>query len=428
LIIDNKWEGAMGRFKYSVPDKTSVFASAVALMMLVSCGGGSSVNPSPEVPLPAVPTPPLPEPIASVKLEVFTGKTTVDFSQCRSDDGAVTAATYSQLQRATVYQDAMYLAESGEGCTNVTYDAPGFVPNNLRPAIRKVSGGVVQTAVRLNDYFTAMSHPTMVRYPSSVHRKPGSETLFVLGYAAASSEHGFVLDDSEAARYTAQGGWSYNVPGLFKFAEALAGYDDLVAGTAGQAPRLADGQGHNAGFYAPHDLEVDAAGQFYLIDQNRIRTIDANHNVATLESIALGITGTVKALDADRLGRIHALVQRGGPSYSWYRLADGRRVDFRIRDFVTTEPMTFETIAVVGDDLVLGVRAVSADKSTQLFRVAANGMVTGLSGATHPTTPQDFLDNLANYLLPQVQHIEYGLDGHLYIVLPQGVLRARGFK
>lgn len=398
----------------------TTLAALTALVLTAGCGGGSSTSP---LPSPGVPAPSAPE-----TLELFTGKATVDFAQCQSTDGAAATAKYSQLQRATVYEDAVYLAETGEVCANVMYDTPGFVPSKLRPAIRKVSDGAVQTAVRLNDHFTALSHPAMVRYPSGVQRKPGSEALFVLGYAAASSELGFTLVDSEATRYTAQGGWSYHVPGLFKFTETLAGYDDLVAGTVGQLPRLADGQGHSAGFYAPHDLEADATGRFYLIDQSRIRTIDATFNVATLDNAALGITGTVKALDADRQGRIHALVQRGGPEYSWHRLTDRRRVDFRVRDFVLTEPITFETFAVVGDELVLGVRATSNDKSTQLFRVTSNGTVTELTGTQYAAKPQDFLDNLGQYLLPQVQHIEYGQDGHLYIVLPQGVLRARDFK
>lgn len=396
-------------------NKKPALASAIALWMLVGCGGESSTGPSPEPPAP-------------LKLEVFTGQATVDSGQCRSADGPAATAAYSQLLRATAYTDAVYLAETGEGCANMAFDASGFVPSNLPPAIRKVSSGTVQTAVRLNAYFTALSRPAMVRYPSGVYRQPGSGELFVLGYAAASSERGFVLDDSEVTRYTAQGGWNIYPPGLFKFTQAQAGYDDLVAGTAGQPPRLLDGLGRNAGFYAPHDLEVDAAGRFYLIDQGHIRTIDADGNVVTLNTAALGIAGTVKALDADRQGRIHALVQRGGPNYSWHRLTDGARVDFRTRDFVLTEPMTFETFAVVGDDLVLGVRMVSADKSTLLYRVAANGTVTALTGARAPATPQDFLDKPAQYLLPQVQHIEYGADGHLYIVLPQGVLRARDFQ
>lgn len=413
--------------------ENKAFISAIVLLMATGCGGGGGglTSPPPEPPPPA--PSPAPEPPAAMKLEIFTGKATVDFDQCRSTDGTVATAAYSQLQRATASQDAVYLAETGEGCTNVAYEFSNFEPSNLPPSIRKVSGGVVQTAIRLNSYFTAMSHPAMVRYPSGIYRQPDSGELFVLSYVAASSEYGFTLNENEVARYTAKDGWTYYPPGLFKFTQeqTMAGYNDLVAGTVGRPPRLADGQGLGAGFYAPHDLEVDASGRFYLIDQGRIRTIDANKQVTTLDNTALGIKGTVQALDADRQGRIHALVKRGYQSYSWHRLADGTKVDFRTGIFVGTGFLTFETFAVVGDDLLLGVRDTGysfKEARTQLYRVSANGTVTKLTGEKTPTTPQDFLDNPVQYLLPNVQHIEYGPDGHLYIVLPQGVLRARNFK
>jgi len=49
----------------------------------------------------------------------------------------------------------------------------------------------------------------------------------------------------------------------------------------------------------------------------------------------------------------------------------------------------------------------------RLYRVSANGTVT-------PLTDENAVS--------QVQHVEYGVDGHLYVVLPQGVLIARDFK
>lgn len=388
-------------------DKRALLISVLSLAVLAAagCGGGSSSESS----LPPVDGP------ASLKLELFTGKATVDFAHCSSSNGAAAAAEYSHLLRATVYKDGVYLAETGEGCTNVAHAGPGsFIPVNLRPAIRKVSGGAVETAVRLNDYIAiGGSRPVMSRYPSGFHRPPGGGESFVLGYAAASSTRGFALDAAEAARYTAQGGWDVYVPGLFRYKSEHAGYDDLVAGTPGKPPARVDGQGQAAGLVAPHDLEVDASGAFYLIDEGRIRTIDAGYKVATLDSAALGIEGAVKALDADRQGRIHVLAQRAGPSYSWHRLADGSKVDFRVRDFVFTEVMTYESFTVVGNDLLLAVRDAGSDGGSRLYRVSGNGTVT-------PLTTEN--------LLPQVQHIEYGVDGHLYVVLPQGVLIARDFK
>lgn len=393
------------------------WVSAFALTtLLTACGGGDSS--------PAPPSPPVGP--STLKLEVFTGKVSVDFDHCESSNGTATAAQYSHLLRASVYQKAVYLAETGENCKNLTYSAPGFIPENLRPAIRKVSAGAVETAVRLNDYFAVgMSHPIMVRYPGGVHIRDGE--TFVLAYAAASSDRGFTLDVAEVARYTRDGGWDYFVPGLFQFTGKSASYNDLIAGRPGKPPALVDGQEHEAGFVAPHDFE-DAAGLFYLIDQGQIRTIDADNKVATLNLSTLGITGSVKALDTDLAGHVHVLAQKQGPSYTWHRLADGSKVDFRVRDFVQTETLTVETFTVVGNDLLLAVRDAQPGSLSRLYRVSDSGVVTELTGSSAPTASQDLLDNPSKYLLPSVQHLEYGVDGHLYIVLPQGVLRARDFK
>jgi hypothetical protein len=383
-------------------------------MLAMGCGGGESDAGN------AVPV---------LKLEVLAGRASVDFDNCQSADGVAASAQFSHLLRTSVYRDAVFLVETGESCRNVSYAWPGFVPNQLQPAIRKLSGGVVETAIELNSYLTmGGSNPIMVRYPSGYHRHASSQASFVLGYAATSSDMGFVLDAVEVSRYNAQGGWNYYVPGLFKYTQAYAGYDDLVAGTPDKAPVQLDGKGQAAGFVAPHDLEVDAEGRMYLIDDGRIRTVDGDFQVKTLDHTALGITGAVKALDADHQGGIHALVQLGDGRYAWHRLIDGSQTTFTIQQFVNIEPLKFETFTVVGNEIVLGVRQRVGDTDTSLYRVSANGTVKVLTGTAAPAKPEDFLDQPSQYLLPQVQHVEYGVDGHLYIVLPQGVLIARNYK
>lgn len=387
-------------------------ALLIALAVAVAGCGGSDADPV--------------SPLQPFKLELLSGSASADLDHCESIDGAAASARFSRLLRATAYEDAVYLTETGEGCANVDFLPPGFVPANLQPAIRKLSGGAVETALQLNDYATMMSHPVMVRYPSGFVRSGDGRGGVVLGYAAAVSDRGFTLDSAEVARYSEQGGWDYYVPGLFELADVRAGYDDLIAGAPGQPPARVDGRGRAAGFVAPHDLERDAAGVFYVIDDGRIRTIDADHRVSTLDHAALGITGTVKALDADARGNIHVLAQREGPSYAWHRLSDGSRLDFRTRESVTTEPLTAETFTVIGDEILLGVRNPAG--FTHLYRVASNGEVETLTGTEAAETPQDFLDRPSQFLLPAVQHIEYGADGHLYIVLPQGVLIARDYS
>ena len=372
----------------------------------VGCGGGSGSGSAPSEPVEPV----QPQP---VKLALLTGKTAVDFDHCRSVDGTTEAAQYSRLLRATVYKDAVYLVESGERCTNVTYEPPVFIPKGVQPAIRKLSDGKVETALHLHSYISMMSHPVMVRYPSGVHRAPGNGALMVSGYAAAFSDHDFRLDETEVARYSELGGWGYYTPGLFRFNARHADYEDLIAGRPGQPPERVDGSGQDAGFHAPHDLEVDASGTYYLIDQGLIRTVDAQATVRTLDSAALGITGSIRSLDADHKGQIHVLAQRGTASYTWHRLADGRKVEFSIPRPVMLESPAAVTFTVVGDALVFSERPMNGD-SAWLYRVSAAGETKPLAADAMP--------------LPQVQHLEYGVDGNLYVVLPQGVLVARDFQ
>lgn len=408
---------------------TFIASALLATLLATGCGGGSDAEPPVLPPDPVEPPPDPVEPPTGLSFEVLAGLPSVDFENCESSNGAAAEARFSHLLRISVYEDAAYLAETGEGCSNISYRWPGFEPENLHPNIRQISDGTVETAVSLHSYVTMMSHPTMVRYPSGVHRKPGSDETFVLGYVAAASEWGFALDQDEVARYTEQGGWSYYIPGLFRFTQPRASYTDLVAGVPNQSPAQVDGIGQAAGFVAPHDLEVDAAGLFYVIDDGHIRTIDADYEVRTLDHAALGITGTIKALDADHQGNIHVLAQRSVGRYTWHRLSNGSSVDFQIGSGMSFPgTRTRETFTVVGDAMVLGTgHASSGSGRTQLYRVSDTGQVTELTGRTAPGTPQDFLDQPAQYWLPQVQHIEYGVDGHLYVVLPQGVLIARDF-
>ncbi|MDO5625253.1 MAG: hypothetical protein Q4G71_11245 [Pseudomonadota bacterium] len=404
------------------PSLKQAAAALAAALALASCGGSGSDAPPPAEPDPGVPQ-------AAFRLQLLAGSTAVDFDHCESVDGEAGAARFSHLLRATVYADAVYLAETGEACRNVRYGSDDLVPENVRPAIRRLSGTAASTAQSFVNRVTFGGvHPVMVRYPSGFHRSADGQTSFVLGYAAARSERGFALDENEVARYTAQGGWHYYVPGFFRFAQDHASYDDLIAGRPGEPPAHADGPGQAAAFVAPHDLEVDAAGLFYLIDDGRIRTIDRDHVVTTLDHAALGITGTVKALDADHQGRIHVLTKHEG-NYTWHRLADGTRTVFQTRAVAFgIGIMTWDTFTVVGNDIVLGSRSLGGGVNSDLFRVTAAGQVTPLTGEAAPTDPAQFLQNPEQHQLPAVQHIEYGVDGHLYLVLPQGVLVARDYS
>ena len=404
-------------------------------LALSGCGGGGSDVAGPVQPPPSVEPPAVPQGLG--KLELLTGKVTADMNDCRNTYGPAAEAEYSRLMRVAVYDDGVYLAESGEGCPNT--GVPGsLLPLDVQQSqIRKLSGGVVSLHISMNTrpYFSSsFSTPEMVRFPSGFHRDALTGDFLVLSFAAASSDRNFLLDEQEMARYSAQGAWDYFRPGLFRFTIPSEGWSDasmgvLVAGTHAQPPAYLDGQGNEASFSAPHDLETDASGLFYLIDQGQIRTIDADYRVKTLDLAALGIEGRVLALDADLQGRIHVLTQRPGARFSWYRLADGSRVDYQVGSGAVFEPEILIPMifTVVGDDLIVGNRPAGGGP-TDLYRFFADGTWTKLSGDETPATPQDLLDDPTRYQFPQVQHLEYGPDGNLYIVLQQGVLVARNFK
>ena len=385
-----------------------------------------------------------------LKLELLAGTISSDFANCTQVDGDAATARFGNLLRAAIYSDGLYLADTGEGCNDKQYYAPPFLPNtHVGARIRKLTANQVETVLYLGSYITALSHPLMVKYPSGIYRKPDSGETFVLGYVAADGYRDFWLDASEVAEYTEQGGWDYYVPGLFRIKENYATYHNLVAGSANQAPVYVDGygfpngcpSGHRisgptpaadqpASFVTPHDLEVDSTGLMYLIDDGRIRTVDQDFNVKTLDPRAVGITERVTALDADHQGNIHVLTQGGIASFTWHQLSDGSRVDFSTLDrFVTTEPPGRATFTVAGNDIVLAVRDMAhSGRHTELFRVTPTGRVTRLNGKNFPASPQDVLDDPAKYLLPPVMHIQYGIDGHLYLVLQQGVLRVKDFS
>ncbi|THT95545.1 hypothetical protein E9531_17050 [Lampropedia puyangensis] len=391
---------------------------------ITACGGGNDAPIDPIEPNPTKPSP--------LKLELLTGASTVNLEQCEEPmNGPVETARFNRLMRATVYQDAIYLAETGEGCENTVYNQLWVRPGEIGASrILQLSNGTVETTLELGGAVTTMGRPTAVRFPSGFARSAGSPTGVVLSYSAANSDKDFTADMDWMQRYSEWNnqGWKMFPPGLFNFRGDLPGSHDLVAGRTGELPALIDGSGLEAGFVAPHDLEVDVQGLFYLIDDGRIRTIDNDYNVKTLDSVALGITAKIKALDADHQGRIHALTKQAQGQYTWHRLADGSSVNFTVPSPVEGDTLTAETFTIIDDAILISVRESTPYSSSRIFHVSAKGEVTAMTGTQTASTEQDFLDNSAQYLLPAIQHIEYGVDGHLYLVLPQGVLIDRDYS
>ena len=406
----------------------------LVLLMLatVGCGGDGGGSSSTEPP-PIDPPNFVIELPSGLGFDLLTGKISLDFDNCQSEGGATDEAQFSDLSRVTVYEDAVYLADTGATCTNVSrgpFGGIGSEPSHLQPKIRKLSEGTVKNVLALHSYRSFSGLPPscpMVGYPSGFYRKADTGEIFVLSYVTGNR-----WDSTTGAWDWSGSKWNWNnhVPGLFKFVPygnsglylSCDRVDYFVAGSLGEPPTHADGTGRAARFTTPSDLEVDAAGLFYLIDDRRIRTIDSSYTVKTLGHAALGITDmeTPRAIDSDHQGNIHVLTQFGNYGYTWHRLADGSRISFYTRpgDWGTTIP-SFVTFTVTGDSILLGVHMISSYyppgdyPQTRLYHVSATGEVTELTaeGAS----------------LPLLRHIEYGVDGHLYLVLPQGVLIARDY-
>ena len=90
-----------------------------------------------------------------------------------------------------------------------------------------------------------------------------------------------------------------------------------------------------------------------------------------------------------------------------------------------------ETFAVIGDELLMAVRGMTAEagkNASTVYRVNASGQSVRVSGSAQPAQASDWLNAPQQFAWPQVQHVEYGPDGHLYVVLPQGVVQAKDFK
>ena len=421
-------------------------AAFVAACMLAGCGGSDSTPAPTPTPSPAptptpTPTPsptpsptPNPEvPAASLKLELLTGRAMSDFNDCKSVDGSFEQAQFSYLERIVVYKDAIYLAESGGKCIKDELTTPPLTQAQTFPTkIRKITDGKVETALSLYKSFSG-SHPPMARFPGGFHRDEKTGDFFVLGYTATHNYLSYVLFEDLFNWYASTGAWEYFVPGLFRYTDKGVTENNLVAGMRGTPPGwqssvMRDGKGTSARFYAPHDLEADASGNFYLIDGRtggKIRTIDANYEVKTLDTP----DGSFVALDADHAGNMHALKRRWEMAYTWHKLADSSEVDFHYGSDLhfPAGPLYVQFFTVMGDDILFSAHRVGS-KSSQLFRVSSKGVVTKLTGDEQPEKPQDFLEHPEKYSMPAIQHLEYGVDGHLYIVLEQGVLISRNFK
>ena len=396
---------------------------------LVACGGSdgdSGQTPAPTPPAPAPqpqPQPPIVQ--APFKLEMLAGSTEVDFSDCKGPkelNTPLARISFTHLERVKAESDRLVLTASSENCQKPDVSTVG-------PLLHTIANG----SVRSDSFWSYVSiggwSPLSPMFLNSYYRLGDEGGFIVISYGAAPSETGFELNESLVANYAQRQIWKNFGLGLFSRTRSSS-YTLLVAGAPGQPPAHADGKGNAARFTTPHDLEGDADGLLHLIDAGRIRTVDQKDwAVRTLENAALGATGAFKTLDADRLGRIHAIEQVDSRRYVWHRLSDKRRVPFTLAQ--PPAGKTVETFAVIGDELLMAVRGMTAEagkNASTVYRVNASGQSVRVSGSAQPAQASDWLNAPQQFAWPQVQHVEYGPDGHLYVVLPQGVVQAKDFK
>ena len=301
----------------------------------------------------------------------------------------------------------------------------------MPPKIRKLSGGKVETALSLFSPEVLERQGAMARFPGGFYRDEKTGAFYVAGYAATRINYNYVLSAESLDWYDKAGAWNYFVPGVFKYEGNAAGENNLLAGMPGKRPdSFVDGRGKMAQFQAPHDLEADASGLLYVIDggdDTRIRTISSNGEVKTLD----GYRKNIRALDADRQGHIHALAETSSKSFAWHRLSDGSKTDIDLRPSDMTEftprPRKVIAFTVLDNEIVLADRWAEHGASV-LYRVSSQGVIKKLTGTRTPASLDDFVKHPDQFALPPVQHLKYGPDGHLYIVLEQGVLISRNFK
>ena len=187
-----------------------------------------------------------------------------DLNHCQSTDGPASEARFSYLERIVVYKDAIYLAETGNGCLKDDFSTPpAQQAQKMPPKIRKLSGGKVETALSLFSPEVLERQGAMARFPGGFYRDEKSGAFYVAGYAAARFKYNHMMGKERMDWYDRAGAWNYFVPGIFKYEGNAAGENNLLAGMPGKRPEFllddrgfVDGRGKMAQFQAPHNLEV----------------------------------------------------------------------------------------------------------------------------------------------------------------------------
>ena len=279
--------------------QSKTLRALMACVFLASCGGGGDSGSEAPAPAPAP---------ANYNVELYTGKTAVDYKKCDLVGDTLQTAGYFNLSKIAVYKDSIELLESFENCSDKDY---------YFFEIRTIKESTVGENYYGLDAVIPIKLPPTAKYPSGFY-KISDNDYFVVGSAAARSNRNFELDEAAVAELNLKqglySGWDYFAHGFYRYGKNTPSGRILAAG-ASAPPVVVDGQGNGAQFYAPHDLEADAQGLLYTVDNGMVRTITRDYTVKTVPNAEVWVGGAVKALDADRAadapGRPRESARRG---------------------------------------------------------------------------------------------------------------------
>ncbi|WP_343292901.1 hypothetical protein AAHN93_14090 [Vandammella animalimorsus] len=410
--------------------------AALIAIALTACGGGSDASDT-TAPSPAPPPAPAPAPVPPGGLEVVLGNTALPQPYCQQPDiegeGQRTQLA-GTIDRMVFFDGQLLLLDN--------HYPQGMCPQPQQNSyIRRVRDGLPEALVRGGGYATAGQQYVIYGHAGGLYRD-GSGQWHVLSHSdAMPMDNQWRMVDAQwpfgadAAQYLSH----RNGPGIVAYdpAQSFVGLQRVAGetppppwGRPAITPRLQDGQGHAAAFYAPHALAVRHDGLKFFIDAGRLRTVDAALNVQTLDHASLGIRGALLDLTADAQGRIHALAQEGQGAYAWHRLDDGRVQRFAISDGMDA---THASISATGTALYVALRQQSANLRdpwrvdwSSIYRVTPDGVQVVAGGPDIPQQAAQYLAQPRQYRLPSVRHIALSPDAqHLYIALPKAVLRLK---
>lgn len=429
------------------------FIPLCAAVLLTACGG-SDHNATPEPP-PITPDPPpapepapepppephrpLPTPVAQA-LTVMAGS--ADFADAHCKEGwklpvldqtmSWHTARFYALERIGDMNGSIYLL-SDRGVEQCAEHYPDSTVHSM--------DGEGYLREFLPSRYPVTMAPTPGNRISGIFRQ--NDSTYALTLAVTNADRGYQLDDGYGMRFSF---YRHHGPLLIHFPDGLAPYYvDYVSGLPvlphdSDAARSAayadptpipfaviDGPPRQARFYAPHSLVSAGDGLHYFVDQGRVRTIDAQLYVRTLDLPSMTAGDVALDLDVDAKGQVHLVTESAPGVFAWHQLATGQRLDFSLPGYANPHiSMAVRAGDAGAPTLMLGVRDDGVpEKWSRIYRVQAgqdqSQVQRFIGGDALPATAQDYLQNPTHFRLPNVRDVHF-VDQTLWLSVGQALL------